>query len=82
MEGNGKESVSDTVLIWEGGSGVERSSEYLLLKEIADRTGGIFFVFDRAKVHFQNAFKYLSPNLRLALSDANFRADLQNGKVR
>ena len=72
----------DTVLIWDGGSGVERSSQYLLLKEIADRTGGIFLVFDRTKVNFQDAFKYLSPGLRLALSDGKFRADLQNGKVR
>jgi Mg-chelatase subunit ChlD len=72
----------DAVLIWEGGSGVERSSEYLLLKEIADRTGGIFLVFDRTKVNFQYAFKYLAPNLRLALSDGTFRADLQNGKIR
>jgi len=72
----------DTVLIWEGGAGVESSSEYALLKEIADRTGGIFLVFDRTKVNFQDAFKYFSPNLRLALSDGNFRADLQNGKIR
>jgi Mg-chelatase subunit ChlD len=72
----------DTVLIWEGGSGVERTDEYELLKEIADKTGGIFLVFDRTKVNFQDAFKYLSPTLRLALSDGNFRADLQNGRVR
>jgi hypothetical protein len=75
-------TLIDTVLIWEVGTGVERSSEYMLLKEIADRTGDIFLVFDRTKVNFQDAFKYLSPNLRLALSDGNFRADLQNGKVR
>jgi hypothetical protein len=72
----------DTVLIWDGGSGVERTSQYALLTEIADRTGGIFLVFDRTKVNFQDAFKYLSPTLRLALSDGKFRADLQNGKVR
>lgn len=89
---NGKESCIgtailaktpiDTVLIWEGGAGVERSSEYALLKEIADKTGGIFLVFDRTKVNFQDAFKYLSPGLRLSLSDGKFRAALQNGKVR
>jgi Mg-chelatase subunit ChlD len=72
----------DTVLIWDGGAGVERSSQYVLLKEIADKTGGIFLVFDRTKVNFQDAFKYLSPGLRLSLSDGQFRADLQNGKVR
>lgn len=76
------ETPIDTVLIWDGAAGVERSSEYTLLKEIADRTGGIFLVFDRTKVNFQDAFKYLSPGLRLALSDGKFRADLQNGKVR
>jgi hypothetical protein len=75
-------TLIDTVLIWEVGTGVEHSSEYLLLKEIADRTAGIFLVFDRTKVNFQDAFKYLSPNLRLALSDGNVRADSQNGKVR
>ena len=72
----------DTVLIWDGGTGAERTSQYALLKEIADRTGGIFLVFDRTKVNFQDAFKYLSPGLRLALSDGQFRADLENGKVR
>jgi uncharacterized protein YegL len=72
----------DTVLIWGGGAGVERTSQYTLLKEMADKTGGIFLVFDRTKVNFQDAFKYLSPGLRLALSDGQFRADLQNGKVR
>jgi Mg-chelatase subunit ChlD len=72
----------DTVLIWDGGDGVERSTQYALLKEIADRTGGIFLVFDRTKVNFQDAFKYLSPGLRLALSDGTFRTALQNGEVR
>lgn len=72
----------DTVLIWEGGEGVEQSDEYALLKEIADKTGGIFLVFDRTKVNFQTAFKYLAPTMRLALADGNFRADLQNGLVK
>lgn len=49
------------------------------IRIVFDNSGSMF---DRTKVNFQDAFKYLSPNLRLALSDGNFRADLQNGKVR
>jgi Mg-chelatase subunit ChlD len=72
----------DTVLIWEGFGAPESSSEYQLLKEIADRTGGIFFVFDRKKVNFQDAFKYLAPAFRHALADGKFRLALQNGDVK
>jgi Mg-chelatase subunit ChlD len=71
----------DTVLIWQGDNPAF-SNEYKLLKEIADRTGGIFLVFDRKKVNFRDAFKYLAPAFRHALADGKFRESLQNGDVK
>jgi hypothetical protein len=55
---------------------------YRLLKEIADKTGGYCLVFDKNKVNFKDAFKWLAPKLRLALSDGNVRQQLQDGKLK
>jgi Mg-chelatase subunit ChlD len=52
-----------------------------ILKEIAERTGGFYLKFDRNKVNFRDAFKYLSPGLRLQLADKSFRDKLQEGKI-
>jgi len=57
-------------------------SSSALLKEIAEKTGGFYLVFNRNKVNFRDAFKYLSPGLRLQLSDGNFRKALQDGKIK
>jgi hypothetical protein len=52
------------------------------LQRLAERTGGIFLVFDPAKgVSFADAFKYLSPVKRLMLMNEEFKKNLQSGKV-
>lgn len=82
------ETPIDTVWIKEEGYQFNRSSykdedrkEYKILKHIADSTGGIFLVFDRNKVNFATAFKYLSPGMRHLLSSDVFRDNVQAGKV-
>lgn len=61
---------------------VEEYPEYVLLKSIADATGGFFLIFDRNKVNFAQAFKFLAPGNRLMLASESFRNDLQAGKIR
>lgn len=60
----------------------ERSKkEKDLLQLIANRTGGIFLVFDRSKVNFSHAFKYLAPSKRHLLLSASFKADVEAGRI-
>lgn len=68
----------DTVLI---GSSSDESA-YELLKELADKTGGYFLVFDSSKVDFSKAFKYLAPKLRGQLSSSKVRLALQAGELK
>lgn len=68
----------DTVFICIGDSDYGAT----LLKEIADRTGGYFLKFDRNKVNFKSAFKYLAPTLRLQLHDGNVRKALEEGRLK
>lgn len=56
--------------------------EYVLLKSIADATSGFFLIFDRNKVNFAQAFKFLAPGNRLMLASESFRNDLQEGKIK
>jgi Mg-chelatase subunit ChlD len=70
----------DTVLIATG-TPSPQSREYLCLKEIADKTGGYFLVFDRNKMDFKKAFKYLAPGLRLRLADGSARKALEEGRL-
>lgn len=73
----------DTVLIWTSDYPPEESREYTELKNIADQTSGIFMVFDRKKVNFKTAFKYLAPVQRLALAaNSQMQKDLQEGKLK
>jgi Mg-chelatase subunit ChlD len=73
----------DTVLItYVSETGWSRSHAYNLLKEVADRTGGYFLVFQRGKVNFKTAFKYLAPGLRLMLASESVRQDLQEGRLK
>lgn len=80
----------DCVLIWEKPWAtieteeikMEDYSEYKTLKELADRTGGYFLVFDRSKVDFKSAFKYLAPTLRGKLSDGKIRLALMAGELK
>lgn len=80
----------DTVLIWDTTryssyqvqTPVEEHYEYRTLKELADKTNGYFLVFDRSKVDFKSAFKYLAPNLRGKLSDGKVRLALQAGELK
>lgn len=71
----------DTVLITSSRI-TEEYREYKLLKDLADRTGGYFLVFDRNKVDFKSAFKYLAPNLRGKLSDGKVRLALMAGELK
>lgn len=80
----------DTVWIYENRSysysldspEIKTYPEYILLKSIADATGGFFLIFDRNKVNFTQAFKFLAPGNRLMLASESFRNDLQAGKIR
>lgn len=49
----------------------EERKEYRILKHIADATGGVFLIFDRNKVNFATAFKYLTPGMRAMLMAGN-----------
>lgn len=71
----------DTVFITQGYSYNDNSAE-ALLKEIAERTGGIYLRFDRNKVNFKTAFKYLAPTLRLQLVSDNTRKALEEGMLK
>jgi Mg-chelatase subunit ChlD len=53
-----------------------------LLQEIAERTGGVFLIFDPAKVNFRTAFKYLTPGFRAMLADKSFVAKVEAGEVK
>lgn len=52
-----------------------------IMKTIAERTGGVFLIFDPNKSNFRTAFKYLSPGYRAMLADKSFVEKLQEGKV-
>ena len=75
------ETPVDTVLIAHSNCEVGDAA-YDLFKELADRTGGYFLVFDRNKVDFKSAFKYLAPNLRVKLSDGKVRLTLEAGELK
>jgi Mg-chelatase subunit ChlD len=73
----------DVVLIVENQHDVDKEdAHHLMMKRLADETGGIFLVFDRTKVNFRDAFKYLSPGLRGMLGDGSFKANLEAGKIK
>ena len=71
----------DTVYITEYVDSEYKDCAYTELKDLADKTGGIFLVFDRNKVNFSTAFKYLTPGYRHLLASESFRQNLQEGKV-
>lgn len=52
-----------------------------IMKTIAERTGGIFMIFEPGKANFRTAFKYLSPGYRAMLADKSFVEKLQEGKI-
>lgn len=56
--------------------------EIAIMKELAERTGGIFLTFDRNKVNFGQAFKYLSPGLRWMLESDTTRKNLESGGLK
>lgn len=68
----------DTVFF---GSALDKGAE--VMKDIAEKTGGIYISFDPAKgVSFATAFKYLSPGKRLMLMNAEFKAKLERGEIK
>lgn len=67
----------DTVFIGDA----SREYAVALMKEIAERTGGVFIILDPSKSNFRTAFKYLSPGYRAMLADKSFVEKLQEGKV-
>lgn len=62
----------DTVYIGHTDEYAER-----FMKELAEKTGGIYLKFDPSKSNFRTAFKYLSPGLRYMLTDKSFVSKLQ-----
>lgn len=55
----------------------------VVMKELAEATGGIYIAFDPAKgVSFASAFKYLTPGKRLQLMNAEFKAKLERGEIK
>lgn len=56
-------------------------SEYLIMKNLAEETGGIFIVFEEGKLSIEDGLKYLTKGSRLLLMDSNFKAALEEGKI-
>lgn len=52
-----------------------------LMQEIAERTGGVFLIFEPGKANFRTAFKYLSPGYRAMLADKSFVAKVERGEI-
>lgn len=79
-----QEVPCDTVLITDRGDRInETHPAYVLMKHLADETGGLFLVFDRTKVNFKQAFKYLAPSLRLQLAaSTDMQKALQEGRLK
>lgn len=66
----------DTVFI--GSAGDRGESE---MKEIAEKTGGIFMIFDPSKVNFKTAFAYLAPAKRqMLLADKSLIGKIERGE--
>lgn len=51
------------------------------MKEIAERTGGIFLRFEAGKSNFRNSFKYLAPSYRAMLMAPGFKDKVERGEV-
>ena len=58
----------------------KESNEYRIMKDLADKTGGIFLVFEKGKVNLAHALRYLAPGLRGYLMDSNFREAVESGQ--
>jgi hypothetical protein len=67
----------DTVYIPVSGRADKEASYFM--KQLAERTGGIYLCFERGKSNFAQAFKYLAPTLRHLLADRSF-VDKLEGK--
>jgi Mg-chelatase subunit ChlD len=52
------------------------------MQEIAERTGGVFLIFEPGKANFRTAFKYLSPGFRAMLADKSFVEKVESGEVK
>ena len=75
---NVKETPIDTVFFGSTGSSGAR-----VMKNLADKTRGIFLLYDPSKpLSFKDLFKYLSPGKRLMLMNAEFKAKLERGEIR
>lgn len=72
--------VLDTCYIADAGYS-ETSKEYQVMKDLAERTGGIFIVFEKGKCSFKHGFKYLTKGNRMLLMDGSFKAALEQGRI-
>jgi len=72
-----KRVVIDTIFF---GSEEWGGQAIVLLKYLAEKTGGLFLVFDPHKVDFRKALKYLAPVNRLMLTAGKIK-DIQEGKL-
>jgi Mg-chelatase subunit ChlD len=70
-----KETPLDTVFI-----GEEHQKGYKILKDLAERTGGIFVHFKDA-ASLSRSLKYLSPGLRGMLMNPDIKAKLERGET-
>jgi Mg-chelatase subunit ChlD len=60
----------------------EDTKAVTIMQEIAERTGGIFLIFEPGKANFKTAFKYLTPGYRAMLADKSFVAKIERGEVK
>lgn len=75
---NEKKVSCDTVFI-----GQEHDTDAIrTMKEIADKTGGIFLHFKQGSTTFKSAFKYLAPRYRGLLMSGDFKERLERGEVK
>lgn len=72
--------ILDTCLIADANYSKD-DAEYQIMKDLAEKTGGIFIVFEKGKCSFKHGFKYLTRGNRLLLMDSSFKAALEEGKI-
>jgi Mg-chelatase subunit ChlD len=70
----------DTCLIADRGYS-KKDVEYMVMEDLAAKTGGIFIVFEKGKCSFKHGFKYLTKGNRLLLMDSNFKNALESGQI-
>lgn len=76
-----KKVILDTVYISNSYRQNETDRAYIVMKRLADETGGIFMVFERGKTTFKRILKYLTQGNKLLLADNDFKKALEAGEI-